>query len=66
MQHRYMWHSSGATDVRLNETGMWEEIPGLALTIALPEPASIRVLYSISVMPDQNINNDGESSATAE
>lgn len=55
-----MWYSVGATDVRLNETGYWDEIPGMALTIALPEPASIRVLYSMSVMPDRNFANYGE------
>lgn len=47
--------------MRINQTGTWNEIPGLALRFELPEPASIRVLYSISVMPDQNFVNDGEA-----
>lgn len=59
-QHRYMWHTVGSADVRINETGAWNEIPGLALSIVLPEPASIRVLYSISVMPDQSFGSHGK------
>lgn len=60
-QHRYMWHASGDTDVWINETGVWQEIPGLALKIALPEPASIRVLYWMSVMPDHNFGATGRT-----
>lgn len=48
-------------DVRINETGSWGEISGLALTFVLPEAASIRVLYSMSVMPDQNFANEGDA-----
>lgn len=55
-----MWYSVGSTDVRINETGAWDDIPGLALSIVLPEPASIRVLYSMSVMPDQNFGSHGK------
>lgn len=55
-----MWHSGGSTDVRLKETGKWQGIPGLSLCVLLPEPASLRILYSMSVMPDQNFANDGE------
>lgn len=47
--------------MRINQTETWNEIPGLALTFELPEPASIRVLYAMSVMPDQNFANDGEA-----
>lgn len=46
--------------MRINETGAWDDIPGLSLVIVLPEPASIRVLYSMSVMPDQNFGNHGK------
>lgn len=60
-QHRYMWYSAGGNyDVQINETETWNEIPGLSLKFDLPEPASIRVLYSMSVMPDQNFAYDGE------
>ncbi|CAN0543623.1 unnamed protein product, partial [Ectocarpus sp. 12 AP-2014] len=52
-QHRYMWYSAGSNDdVQIDQTGTWNEIPGLRLQLELPEPASIRVLYSMSVMPD--------------
>jgi len=60
-QHRYIWYSTGGNyDVRINETGAWDEVPGLSLKFNLPEPASIRALYSMSVMPDQNFASDGE------
>lgn len=60
-QHRYIWYSTGGNhDVRINETGQWNEIPGLSLNFDLPEPASIRVLYSMSVMPEQNFVSDGK------
>lgn len=56
-----MWYSAGGNhDVQISERGTWNEIPGLTLKIDLPEPASIRVLYSMSVMPDQNFASDGE------
>lgn len=61
-QHRFMWHSMGATDVRINETGIWELVPEMVLNFMLPEPATIRILYSISVMPEQNFAlSDGEA-----
>lgn len=61
-QHRYMWYSAGSNDdVQIDQTGAWNEIPGLRLQLELPEPASIRVLYSMSVMPDQTFDNDGET-----
>lgn len=64
-QHRYMWYSTGGnTDVRVNETETWDEIPGLTLNVVLPEPACIRIMYCISVMPDQNFASDGETWAT--
>lgn len=57
-----MWHSVGATDVRINETGIWEVIPEMVLNFLLPEPATIRILYLISVMPEQNFAlSDGEA-----
>ncbi len=60
-QHRYIWYSTGGNyDVRINESGAWDEVPGLNIKFDLPEPASIRVLYSMSVMPDQNFASDGE------
>ncbi|CAM9734048.1 unnamed protein product [Scytosiphon promiscuus] len=63
-QHRYMWYSTeGYTDVRTEETETWDEIPGLRLNFELPEPASIRILYSISVMPDQNFVSDAIQAA---
>lgn len=56
-----MWSSAGGNyDVQINETGTWSEIPGLTLKFDLPETASIRVLYSVSVMPDQNFAYGGE------
>lgn len=56
-----MWYSAGGNhDVQISETETWSEIPGLTLKFDLPEPASIRVLYSMSVMPDQNFASDGE------
>lgn len=60
-----MWHASGDSDVRINETGIWEEIPGLALKIVLPEPASVRVLYSMSVMPDNNFGAAGKAAGVS-
>lgn len=56
-----MWYSTGDTDVRINETGIWDRIPGMTLKIVLPEPASIRVIYSMSVMPDQSFGCEGET-----
>ena len=56
-----MWYSAGSNhDVQISDAETWNEIPGLSLNFDLPEPASIRVLYSISVMPDQNFGADGE------
>lgn len=45
--------------MRINETGGWDEIPGLALKIVLPAPASIRVLYAMSIMPDHDFGAAG-------
>lgn len=60
-QHRYMWFSEGGNyDIQISQTETWGEIPGLSLKFDLPEPANVRVLYSISVMPDQNFAYDGE------
>lgn len=56
-----MWYSAGDIDVRINDTGRWEEIPGMAVTIVLPEPASIRLLYSMSIMPDHNFWAEGKA-----
>lgn len=56
-----MWYSAGGNhDVQITETETWNEIPGLSLEFDLPEPASIRILYSMSVMADQNFDSDGE------
>ncbi|CAM9343751.1 unnamed protein product, partial [Hapterophycus canaliculatus] len=63
-QHRYIWYSTaGNTDVRINETETWNEIPGLRLNLELPEPVSIRILYSISVMPDQDFTSGASQAA---
>lgn len=45
--------------MRISETGAWEQIPGLALKIVLPAPASIRVLYAMSIMPDHDVGASG-------
>ena len=60
-QHHFMWHSAGFTNARISETGTWEAVPELTLTFLLPELASIRVLYSISVMPEYIYLNEGEA-----
>ncbi|CAM9173657.1 unnamed protein product [Ascophyllum nodosum] len=62
-QHHFMWHSAGFTNARISETGTWEAVPELTLTFLLPELASIRVLYSISVMPEYIYLNEARQSA---
>ncbi|CAM9210474.1 unnamed protein product, partial [Phaeothamnion confervicola] len=52
-RHRYMWHASAVTDARTAAAlGVWEDVPEGSLSFVLPEPASLRALYCMSVRPD--------------
>lgn len=59
-QHRYMWHSIGSVDLHMNKSGRWHEIPDMELSIFLSEPASIRVLYSMTIMSEHVLHNEGK------
>jgi hypothetical protein len=59
-QHSYMWHAEGVRDAKLDTAGAWQAVPDLSIAFTLSEPASLRLLYSMVVLPDQNFGADGE------
>jgi hypothetical protein len=50
--HRYLWHTEVTTDDTISTNGTWTDVKDSSLTFTLAEPATLRLLYSMSVKPD--------------
>ncbi|GMI23781.1 hypothetical protein TeGR_g4408, partial [Tetraparma gracilis] len=50
--HRYLWSALPTSDAVVSESGAWRDMPDSAVSFTLPEPATLRFLYSMTVRPD--------------
>ncbi|GMI28951.1 hypothetical protein TrCOL_g5273, partial [Triparma columacea] len=50
--HRYLLHTEVTTDDTISTNGTWTDVKDSSLTFTLAEPATLRLLYSMSVKPD--------------
>ena len=59
-RHRYIWHSHADSIARIDAEGSWTDVPDTSLEFTLPEVASLRFLYSMTVRSDQIDGQNGE------